>query len=189
MGVKRVQRVVRGVAVGVVALWLAGGSLASAGPLSYDWIGSNGFTGYFTLDGSAFSSTSIFSPIFGGSTEYQAIPESYLSALYMTNGNITFNFSDVNPASVIWFNSAVSPPTYADGGGYAATDAAGDQLSFNASNIYIWPAGGDSPVGSDGNFVSAPETPEPSALLLAVTGMVVLALAALRKRGNRFPSP
>src|SRR5262249_38074380 len=107
-----------------ILLMVACGGLTAAGSAlagtidTYTWIGNNGFTGYFSLDSSAFSSTSIFYPIFNNSSKlYQAIPESYLTSFAFAGAKISFPYSSLNQ-SVIWFDSAVNPPAYADGGGY-----------------------------------------------------------------------
>jgi hypothetical protein len=172
-----------GTALGVAVLWLAGGALVHAQTLTYDWVGDGAITGYFSLDTSAFSATSIFDPIFGGSMEYQGIPESYLTAFYITGGGYTFDFSDVTDASYIWFDSMVSPPTYADGGGYAASDPGGDLVSFDGAQIQITPLGG-STLFSNGNFVET-SAPEPGTFYLLLLGSLGLAAVRSSRRKNR----
>jgi hypothetical protein len=164
----------------LVVLALSGTSVCNASTITYNWIGDNGFSGYFSVDQSAFSSTSIFDPIFGGSQEYQFISDSYVTALFITDGIVTFDTGDIVSTSGIWFNSLLQPPDYADGAGFTAIDALDDELSFNGSGLYVVAGGGGGYVASDGTFTGV-IIPEPDTMALLSAGLVGLAYCVWRK--------
>jgi PEP-CTERM motif len=146
---------------------------AHADNLTYVWTGNNGVTGFFSLDSTAFTSPSTFEGIF----------ESSLTAFLLTSGTYTFDFADINLGSVIYFNSTVNPPTYLDGGGYAATDSVGDKVSFNGSQLYVFPAGGSQTLFSTGDFVVVASTvPEPGTVSLIGLGLLGTGLARRFRR-------
>jgi hypothetical protein len=162
------------IALNVLAVsFLSGALVLHAGALTYNWTGDSGVSGYFNLDSSVFTNPSTF----------EAIPESSLTGFNFTNGIYTFDFAHINPGSVIWFDSTASPPKYLDGGGYAATDSLGNRLSFNGSQLYLFPVGGGQILFTTGNFVpTASAVPEPATLSLLGFGLLGFGLAVHFRR-------
>jgi len=133
---------------------------ASAEPITYQWKGNNGFTGFFTLDRTAFTTI-----------EPEAeVSQSKLTAFLFSGPGFTFDLSEVNLASAIFFDTTVNPAAYLAGGGVAATDPAHNQLIFFASEIRYLPVGKE-PVISSGEF-AVTTTPEPAYGLVMIVGFV-----------------
>jgi hypothetical protein len=143
---------------------------ASATPITYTWQGNAGVTGSFTLDSSAFSSHSTF----------ENVSQSLLTAFNFVEGGFTFDFADVNDSASIFFDSTVSPPSYRDGGGIAATNPAGDELVFFPGAIEIFGHSG-STVISGGNFQAPSNVPEPGTIVLVGAGLLGLGSLVRRK--------
>jgi hypothetical protein len=141
---------------------------ASATPITYTWQGNAGVTGSFTLDSSAFSSPSTF----------ENVSQSLLTAFNFVEGWFTFDFADVNDSAFIFFDSTVSPPSYRDGGGTAATNPAGDELAFFTDSIQMFVPSG--PLESVDDFHATSNVPEPGTFVLVGAG--VLGLGSLVRR-------
>ena len=138
---------------------------ASASPVTYEWLGSNGVTGSFALD------SALFNPL----DSAQFIAQSNYSAFLFTGGGDTFTVGDVVPASGVIFDSTLSPPQYVDGAGIAATNGLGNLIFFPGA---ISAAG----VNSVGAFVA--QVPEPASF--ATLGIGLLGVAASRSRGRTW---
>jgi hypothetical protein len=156
-------------AIAILALGLIGGP-ASASTITYVWQGDNGATGFFSLDSTAFSNTI---PDF--------VVQTALSAFSFDVGGFTFALGDVIPSSDIVFNSTVNPPAYLDGAGAAATNIAGDSLSFFPGSIVVTVPTGAILATSTGKFVvGTVAAPEPGTVMLLVVGLA--AVGSIRRR-------
>jgi hypothetical protein len=157
-------------------LLLAFSVSASASPITYTWVGNNGFSGFFTIDTSDFV---------GGMTGFQ-VPDTDITAFSFSGDGVTFDLADVglghSSGAAIVFDTTVNPPVVTDGaGGDIADDPAGDQVSINGSDMSISLAsgGGEDSLGSW--VVESRNAPEPSALVLLGTGLLSVAFKRRRK--------
>ena len=132
---------------------------ATAAPITYQWQGDNGFTGFFTINGTALTPDN---------PEIE-VSQTELTAFSFSGPSFTFGFSDVDLNSALFFDTTVNPPTYLGGGGDAAIDAAGNRLIFFNSEITYSPVGKQS-ISSSGTFVVA-STPEPATWPLMLAGL------------------
>jgi|HubBroStandDraft_1064217.scaffolds.fasta_scaffold09533_3 hypothetical protein len=149
---------------------------ASASPITYTWVGNNGFTGFFTIDTTDFV---------GGMTGFQ-VSDTDITAFSFSGDGVTFDLADVglghsSGASIV-FDTTVNPPAVTDGaGGDLAEDPAGDQLSINGTDIDLTLASGSGEDSAGSWVVESKTAPEPNALVLLATGLLSVALTRRRK--------
>jgi hypothetical protein len=155
---------------------------ASASPITYTWVGNNGFSGFFTIDTSDFV---------GSMTGFQ-VPDTDITAFSFSGDGITFDLADVglghsSGASIV-FDTTLTPPKVTDGaGGDIADDPAGDRVSLFPGDVEVVLASG-SFEDSTGSWVveSSRTAPEPSALVSARHRLAECCLHAASQVGLSF---
>ncbi len=164
------------------AIWLLAAGIfaasASAAPITFDWQGNNGFTGFFTLDSSAFAGTA-----------NDEIFQSNLTAFSFAGPGFAFNLTDVLARSAIVFDSSMNPPAYSDGAADAANDLAGNRLVFFPSEIQYAPVTGQEQRSTGKFVVAASDAPEPATwMLLSLALLGAFAAKSLRSSHGRSNS-
>jgi hypothetical protein len=167
------------VAVCLFLLSVVIGARVSASPITYQWEGDSGVTGFFTLDTAAFTTID---------TEVDVL-QTELTAFSFSGPGFMFDFADVAPGAAIVFDTTVTPPAFFDGaGGDAARDAAGNRLDFFGSafgsGVGYFPVAGDG-IFSSGRFVV---TPEPTYRPLLLAGLLAVFLVKVQRTKFTRPS-
>src|SRR5262249_27207745 len=158
-------------------LLLSLGFSASASPITFTWVGDNGFTGFFTMDSTDFV---------GGMTNFQ-LPDTDITAFSFNGDGVTFSFGDVgrglSEGAAVNFDTTVNPPAVTDGaGGSMACDVVGDCVTlFGADDVGIRLASGSSKDSTGSWVVESASVPEPGTLVLLGAGLLGVGFQRRRK--------
>ena len=141
---------------------------ASASPITFTWVGSGGFSGFFTMDSSVFTTAE---------STFQ-VPDTDILAFSFSGDGVTFDLADVelgeSSGAAVNFDTTVSPPAVQDGaGGNMACDPAGDCVGlYGATEVTVFLASGDYEDSTGSWTAETSSTPEPTTLMLLGAGLL-----------------